>query len=340
MIVRFDSLSDLTEDFSELYDIVGDKSSLISGSSEMTESPKSQQMTVVKDMWREIASQRPDVYVPLLVRKMMAEDRTTRPSASKLVKMLINPAWFCEQCGTERSTDIDGLFQIHCVQKPDTLYHTDHWKALVSLYYGKLETSKAVKNARASREYASKNGEDNRSLSQKRKLEDSDTIGHVSANEKEFRCSSKECHQNFARLADLRRHYQMIHVGKSKDRGQERKEVEENVSSSQKRKIEDFDGIGHVYANERKFRCSSKECHNTFGRLADLRRHYKATHVNEGTQYYCSQVGCPRSYNYEGGLGRSFGTRKAECKEHIRTIHRDVPEHLRGHVVHLPRNLV
>ena len=68
-----------------------------------------------------------------------------------------------------------------------------------------------------------------------------------------------------------------------------------------------------------------------FGRLADLRRHFKATHVQNRSDYYCSQDGCQRSYNYNGNPGRGFGTRKDKCEEHIRTVHREIPDHLRGH---------
>ncbi|KAF2274783.1 uncharacterized protein EI97DRAFT_88897 [Westerdykella ornata] len=83
--------------------------------------------------------------------------------------------------------------------------------------------------------------------------------------------------------------------------------------------------IGYVLADKRKFRCAKKECHNsTFGRLADLRRHYEAAHVSAANkpEYYCPVSGCARSRWFGGGGGRSFGTRKDKCDEHVRNVHK------------------
>jgi hypothetical protein len=80
--------------------------------------------------------------------------------------------------------------------------------------------------------------------------------------------------------------------------------------------------IGYVLANKKKFKCTDDECKElTFGRLADLRRHFDQNHSNIGEEYFCRHSGCPRSHAETGGTGRSFGMRKDKRDEHERMVH-------------------
>jgi hypothetical protein len=58
----------------------------------------------------------------------------------------------------------------------------------------------------------------------------------------------------------------------------------------------------------------------TFGRLADLRRHYNAQHVtgSEKKEYFCRVHDCARNVRVRK---RSFGTRKDKRDEHMRNVH-------------------
>jgi len=89
------------------------------------------------------------------------------------------------------------------------------------------------------------------------------------------------------------------------------------------RATRDENPIGLVYSNKRKFKCSKSTCSDlTFGRMADLRRHYDQTHARHRVQYYCGFDGCSRSHAQTGGRGRSFGTRKDKRDEHERNVHK------------------
>lgn len=88
--------------------------------------------------------------------------------------------------------------------------------------------------------------------------------------------------------------------------------------------------IGYVLVDKKKFKCSNPmpECkERTFGRLADLRRHFEQSHSTGREEYYCRHRGCARSHAQTGGRGRSFGTRKDKRDEHERNVHqkRDSP---------------
>lgn len=88
--------------------------------------------------------------------------------------------------------------------------------------------------------------------------------------------------------------------------------------------------IGLVFENKRKFKCNKTDCKDlTFGRMADLRRHYDQTHATHRVQFYCSVSGCSRSHAPTGGRGRSFGTRKDKRDEHERTVHKKEREYRR-----------
>lgn len=79
--------------------------------------------------------------------------------------------------------------------------------------------------------------------------------------------------------------------------------------------------------DKKKFRCSKPDCKDlTFGRLADLRRHYDQQHAHRGVQFFCNFDGCPRSYRPTGGRMRSFGTRKDKRDEHERNVHKKPPQ--------------
>jgi hypothetical protein len=81
--------------------------------------------------------------------------------------------------------------------------------------------------------------------------------------------------------------------------------------------------IGYVYVDKSKFKCNEPDCKDlTFGRMADLRRHYEQTHSKNRVQYYCSVSGCQRSHASTSGRGRSFGTRKDKRDEHERNVHK------------------
>jgi hypothetical protein len=82
--------------------------------------------------------------------------------------------------------------------------------------------------------------------------------------------------------------------------------------------------IGFVLVDKKKFKCSNSnpDCKElTFGRLADLRRHFEQNHSTGGEEYYCHYSGCSRSHAPTGGRGRSFGSRKDKRDEHERNVH-------------------
>ncbi|KAF2687649.1 hypothetical protein K458DRAFT_238101, partial [Lentithecium fluviatile CBS 122367] len=89
------------------------------------------------------------------------------------------------------------------------------------------------------------------------------------------------------------------------------------------RTTHDEEPIGHVLADKSKFKCSKPDCKElTFGRLADLRRHFDQNHSVQREEYFCRQSGCTRSHNPTGGRGRSFGARKDKRDEHERNRHK------------------
>ncbi|KAF2876580.1 hypothetical protein BDV95DRAFT_483371 [Massariosphaeria phaeospora] len=80
--------------------------------------------------------------------------------------------------------------------------------------------------------------------------------------------------------------------------------------------------IGFVLLDKKKFRCAKDECKDlTYGRLADLRRHYDQAHSRNRAQYFCPYPRCSRSHAPGGGRGRSFGTRKDKRDEHVKNVH-------------------
>jgi len=78
--------------------------------------------------------------------------------------------------------------------------------------------------------------------------------------------------------------------------------------------------IGSVLSNG-KFMCEDKKCTGrTFGRRAELQRHYETIHAVNKPNFWCRVSTCPRSIN-QGG--EAFN-RKDKLMAHIRTIHPDM----------------
>jgi hypothetical protein len=79
--------------------------------------------------------------------------------------------------------------------------------------------------------------------------------------------------------------------------------------------------IGHILSNPKKFACNDPSCSSkSFGRIADLRRHYNAQHVtgSEKKEYFCHVHDCARNGR---GRKKSFGARKDKRDEHMRNVH-------------------
>jgi hypothetical protein len=80
--------------------------------------------------------------------------------------------------------------------------------------------------------------------------------------------------------------------------------------------------IGHLTVNA-KFKCSFSNCYDlSYGRQADLRRHYDHQHADRRLEFFCTFDGCTRSKNPAGkSKGKSFGSREDKMKEHYRNVH-------------------
>jgi hypothetical protein len=80
--------------------------------------------------------------------------------------------------------------------------------------------------------------------------------------------------------------------------------------------------IGHLTTSG-KFKCPDLDCSNvSFGRQADLRRHYDHVHADRRFEFFCTFDGCARSKKPTSkAKGRSFGTREDKMREHMRTVH-------------------
>jgi hypothetical protein len=80
--------------------------------------------------------------------------------------------------------------------------------------------------------------------------------------------------------------------------------------------------IGHLTASA-KFKCSFSSCRDlSYGRQADLRRHYDHQHADKRLEFFCTFDGCTRSKNPTGrSKGKSFGSREDKMREHYRNVH-------------------
>jgi hypothetical protein len=65
------------------------------------------------------------------------------------------------------------------------------------------------------------------------------------------------------------------------------------------------------------FECSATNCHKTFGRWYDFKRHYDGAHSSEGPEHWCTVGGCDRS---KAVGGRPF-PRKDKLNDHVKKMH-------------------
>jgi hypothetical protein len=78
--------------------------------------------------------------------------------------------------------------------------------------------------------------------------------------------------------------------------------------------------FGNGEPDEEVIMCAFEGCTGaTFGRLVDLRRHYKQFHGDDSSGHWCPVQGCSRS---QAAGGKSFpGVRHDKLSEHIRIMH-------------------
>ncbi|KAF1843039.1 uncharacterized protein K460DRAFT_258993, partial [Cucurbitaria berberidis CBS 394.84] len=70
--------------------------------------------------------------------------------------------------------------------------------------------------------------------------------------------------------------------------------------------------IGTVLVNG-KFECNQRQCSSkTFGRPAELRRHYATIHAVQKPEFWCHIVSCERSKPF---------SRKDKLTDHVRKAH-------------------
>jgi hypothetical protein len=79
--------------------------------------------------------------------------------------------------------------------------------------------------------------------------------------------------------------------------------------------------IGSVLDDGR-FMCDDEKCAGlTFGRQAELRRHYTTLHAINKPEFWCHVSLCPRSKS----VGGEAFHRKDKLMAHVRTMHHNVP---------------
>jgi hypothetical protein len=81
----------------------------------------------------------------------------------------------------------------------------------------------------------------------------------------------------------------------------------------------DVDVVVGSVLKSRRLKCAKLTCGRTFGRMAELRRHYNGTHVKKRGPYWCEEPLCKRSK----GLGHRSFHRKDKLKDHVRMVHGD-----------------
>jgi hypothetical protein len=75
--------------------------------------------------------------------------------------------------------------------------------------------------------------------------------------------------------------------------------------------------IGLILSNG-KFKCRESRCHRrSYGRVAELRRHYDVAHAPTKPAFWCPVTACERS---QGIGGRCF-PRKDKLRSHLRSVH-------------------
>ncbi|KAF2029279.1 hypothetical protein EK21DRAFT_21974, partial [Setomelanomma holmii] len=72
-----------------------------------------------------------------------------------------------------------------------------------------------------------------------------------------------------------------------------------------------------------RFKCNGRRClRKSFGRQAELRRHYNSAHASTKRTYWCLEPSCER-FN---GTGRRAFHRKDKLRDHVRQKHSNIAQ--------------